>query len=98
MTEAGGGQAAEDADEATQPEPAQEEDELDGAPAAGPIRANTEGLNGRAKSSDIDLGDPKNRLAHGRVAETILTALMITRRQRPLPRQLAQHPPTQSRA
>ncbi|MFI6599107.1 hypothetical protein ACIBHX_22845 [Nonomuraea sp. NPDC050536] len=41
------------------------------------VRAMTEGINGRVKSFDIDLGDPKNRLAHGRVAQTILTALMV---------------------
>ncbi|TDD04269.1 hypothetical protein [Nonomuraea diastatica] len=38
----------------------------------------TEGLNGRLKSHDLDLGDPKNRLAHGRVAQTILVALLVT--------------------
>ncbi|WP_432746595.1 hypothetical protein H7827_18415 [Streptomyces sp. JH002] len=42
-----------------------------------PIRANTEGLNGRAKGHDIDIADPRKRLAHGRVAQTILIALMI---------------------
>ncbi|MFI9239547.1 hypothetical protein [Streptomyces sp. NPDC053079] len=42
-----------------------------------PIRANNEGLNGRAKSHRIDIADPKKRLAHGRVAQTILVALMI---------------------
>ncbi|MCC3769847.1 hypothetical protein [Streptomyces sp. UNOC14_S4] len=41
-----------------------------------PIRANNEGLNGRAKSHRIDISDPKKRLAHGRVAQTILVALM----------------------
>ncbi|MEU4230081.1 hypothetical protein AB0F17_37815 [Nonomuraea sp. NPDC026600] len=38
----------------------------------------TEGLNGRLKSHDLDLSDPKNRLAHGRVAQTILAALRVT--------------------
>lgn len=42
------------------------------------VRANTEGLNGRLKGHDLDLGDPKNRLAHGRVAQTILVALLVT--------------------
>ncbi|WP_433367417.1 hypothetical protein [Streptosporangium sp. CA-115845] len=37
----------------------------------------TEGLNGRLKGHDLDLGDPKNRLAHGRVAQTILIALLV---------------------
>jgi hypothetical protein len=34
-------------------------------------------LNGRAKSHGIDIADPRRRLAHGRVAQTILLALMI---------------------
>ncbi|TDC99073.1 hypothetical protein E1292_32945 [Nonomuraea deserti] len=42
------------------------------------VRANTEGLNGRIKGHNLDLGDPKNRLAHGRVAQTILVALLVT--------------------
>lgn len=42
-----------------------------------PGRANIEGLNGRIKGRDIDVADPRNRLAHGRVAQTILLALMI---------------------
>ncbi|MEV5508565.1 hypothetical protein [Streptomyces orinoci] len=42
-----------------------------------PIRANNEGLNGRAKSHRINLTDASKRLAHGRVAQTILIALMI---------------------
>ncbi|MEV5500559.1 hypothetical protein AB0M50_34685 [Nonomuraea fuscirosea] len=42
------------------------------------VRANTEGINGRIKGHDLDLGDPKNRLAHGRVAQTILVALLVT--------------------
>ncbi|WP_143121016.1 hypothetical protein [Streptosporangium canum] len=41
------------------------------------IRANTEGVNGRIKGHHIDIGDPMNRLAHGRVAQTLLTALMV---------------------
>ncbi|MEV4383058.1 hypothetical protein [Streptosporangium sp. NPDC049644] len=35
------------------------------------IRANTEGVNGRGKGHHIDIGDPMNRLAHGRVAQTL---------------------------
>lgn len=42
-----------------------------------PIRANNEGLNGRAKSHRIDISRPEKRLAHRRVAQTILVALMI---------------------
>ncbi|WP_327129408.1 hypothetical protein [Streptomyces sp. NBC_01727] len=42
-----------------------------------PGRANIEGLNGRIKSHHIDVADPKKRLAHGRVAQAILLALMI---------------------
>ncbi|MEU1394045.1 MULTISPECIES: hypothetical protein [unclassified Nonomuraea] len=41
------------------------------------VRANTEGINGRVKGHDLDLGNPKNRLAHGRVAQTILAALIV---------------------
>ncbi|WP_431916396.1 hypothetical protein [Nonomuraea jabiensis] len=41
-------------------------------------RAMTEGLNGRLKGHDLDVSDPKNRLAHGRVAQTILVALLVT--------------------
>ncbi|MER7506192.1 DUF6461 domain-containing protein [Nonomuraea pusilla] len=36
-----------------------------------------EGINGRLEGHHIDLGDPKNRLAHGRVAQTLLAALMV---------------------
>jgi hypothetical protein len=42
-----------------------------------PIRANNEGINGRAKSHRVDLADPKRRLAHGRAAQTLLVALML---------------------
>ncbi|WP_329139772.1 hypothetical protein OG552_34405 [Streptomyces sp. NBC_01476] len=42
-----------------------------------PERANIEGPNGRAKSHSIDTSDPPKRLAHGRVAQSILLALMI---------------------
>lgn len=42
-----------------------------------PVRANNEGINGRAKSHHVDIAEPKKRLAHGRTAQTILIALMI---------------------
>ncbi len=42
------------------------------------VRANTEGINGRLKSFDLNLGEPKNRPAHGRVAQTLLIALIVT--------------------
>ncbi|MBE1587823.1 hypothetical protein ACFPOI_40025 [Nonomuraea angiospora] len=42
------------------------------------VRANTEGLNGRVKEHHLHLGDPKSRLAHGRVTQTILVALLVT--------------------
>ncbi|MER6579689.1 hypothetical protein [Nonomuraea sp. NPDC001023] len=42
------------------------------------VHANTEGINGRLKGHGPDLGNPKNRLAHGRVAQTILIALLVT--------------------
>ncbi|MGP3931321.1 hypothetical protein [Nonomuraea sp. KM88] len=41
------------------------------------VRAMTEGLNGRLKRHDLDLSDPKSRLAHGRIAQTILVALLV---------------------
>ncbi|MCK2213308.1 hypothetical protein MF672_005790 [Actinomadura sp. ATCC 31491] len=43
-----------------------------------PVRAMTEGINGRLKGHDLDLGDPKARLARGRVAQSILVALLVT--------------------
>ncbi|WP_327425455.1 hypothetical protein OG963_00860 [Streptomyces sp. NBC_01707] len=42
-----------------------------------PERANIEGANGRLKSHGINIADPSKRLAHGRVAQTILLALMV---------------------
>ncbi|MEV8341063.1 DUF5958 family protein [Streptomyces niveus] len=42
-----------------------------------PGRANIEGANGRLKSHGINIADPSKRLAHGRVAQTILLALMV---------------------
>lgn len=42
------------------------------------IRAQNEGINGILKGHRIDIAEPKNRLAHGRVAQTLLVALMVT--------------------
>ncbi|WP_282702714.1 hypothetical protein [Streptomyces sp. CC219B] len=42
-----------------------------------PARANIKGLNSRAKSHGVNIADPSRRLAHGRVAQTILLAPMI---------------------
>ncbi|MER7362903.1 hypothetical protein [Nonomuraea wenchangensis] len=67
----------------------------------------TEGLNGRLKGHDLDLGDPKNRLAHGRVAQTILVARLVTVandhfldvwRHIHQPQASPAHPPTSSRS
>ncbi|GHA12406.1 hypothetical protein GCM10010329_39300 [Streptomyces spiroverticillatus] len=41
------------------------------------IRPQNEGLNGTLKGHRIDISEPKNRLAHGRVAQTLLVALMV---------------------
>lgn len=41
-------------------------------------RAQMEGINGILKGHTIDISEPKNRLAHGRVAQTLLVALMVT--------------------
>ncbi|WP_406510945.1 hypothetical protein [Streptomyces sp. NBC_00212] len=42
------------------------------------VRAQNEGINGILKGHKIDISEPKNRLAHGRVAQTLLVALMVT--------------------
>jgi len=42
------------------------------------VRAQNEGINGILKGHRIDISQPKNRLAHGRVAQTLLAALMVT--------------------
>ncbi|MFE0135298.1 hypothetical protein ACFWY6_27560 [Streptomyces sp. NPDC059037] len=42
------------------------------------IRPQNEGINGILKGHRIDISEPKNRLAHGRVAQTLLTTLMVT--------------------
>ena len=43
-----------------------------------PIRSHNEGIHGRLKSSELDIGNPKHRPARGQVAQTILVALMVT--------------------
>ncbi|MFF4158371.1 hypothetical protein [Streptomyces sp. NPDC001678] len=43
-----------------------------------PIRSHNEGANGRFKSDDLDIGNPKHRPATGQVAQTLLVALMLT--------------------
>ncbi|RKN41624.1 hypothetical protein [Streptomyces hoynatensis] len=43
-----------------------------------PIRSHNEGINGRFKSGELDIGNPKIRLARGQVAHTLLVAIMIT--------------------
>ncbi|WP_139151336.1 hypothetical protein [Streptomyces sp. WMMB 322] len=43
-----------------------------------PIRSHNEGINGRLKSEELDIGNPKHRPAPGQVAQTLLTAIMIT--------------------
>ncbi|WP_104817981.1 hypothetical protein [Kitasatospora sp. MMS16-BH015] len=40
-------------------------------------RAHNEGINGRAKGHHIEIADPKKRLAHGRVVQAVLLALMV---------------------
>ncbi|MGW6459130.1 hypothetical protein ACWF94_24945 [Streptomyces sp. NPDC055078] len=42
-----------------------------------PIRSHNEGLNGRLKSADMDIGNPMHRRAPGQVAQTILIAIMV---------------------
>ncbi|MFF7534462.1 hypothetical protein ACFZB2_35935 [Streptomyces bobili] len=42
------------------------------------IRAQNEGINGITKGHKVDISEPKNRLAHGRVAQTLLVTLMVT--------------------
>ena len=74
----------------------------------GPVRKirGTSGINGRLKGHDLDLSDPKNRLAHGRVAQTILVALLVTVandhfldqwRHTTSPKTCPSHPPTPRR-
>jgi hypothetical protein len=43
-----------------------------------PIRSHNEGTNGRFKSGDPDIGNPKHRPAPGLVTQTLLIALMLT--------------------
>lgn len=42
------------------------------------IRSHNEGINGRLKSGDLDIGNPKHRPAPGRVAQTLLVAILVT--------------------
>ncbi|MET8178508.1 hypothetical protein [Streptomyces sp. NPDC005336] len=43
-----------------------------------PIRSHNEGIHGRLKSGEMDIGNPKHRPAPGQVAQTLLIALMVT--------------------
>ncbi|WP_042176178.1 hypothetical protein [Streptomyces sp. NBRC 110035] len=43
-----------------------------------PIRSHNEGIHGRLKGDEIDIGNPKHRPAPGQVAQTLLVALMVT--------------------
>ncbi|WP_119100390.1 hypothetical protein [Streptomyces sporangiiformans] len=43
-----------------------------------PIRSHNEGIHGRLKSDELDIGNPKHRQARGQVAQTLLVALMAT--------------------
>ncbi|WP_338897764.1 hypothetical protein WBG99_21000 [Streptomyces sp. TG1A-60] len=43
-----------------------------------PIRSHNEGIHGRLKSDELDIGNPKHRRAPGQVAQTLLVALMVT--------------------
>ncbi|MFI6286109.1 hypothetical protein ACIBCM_15340 [Streptomyces sp. NPDC051018] len=43
-----------------------------------PIRSHNEGLNGRLKGADMDIGNPMHRRVPGQVAQTVLIAIMVT--------------------
>lgn len=43
-----------------------------------PIRSHNEGIHGRLKSDEIDIGNPKHRPAPGQVAQTLLIAILVT--------------------
>ncbi|QKV92954.1 hypothetical protein HUT19_15290 [Streptomyces sp. NA02950] len=43
-----------------------------------PIRSHNEGIHGRLKSGEMDIGNPKHRPAPGQVAQTLLVAIMVT--------------------
>ncbi len=43
-----------------------------------PIRSHNEGINGRLKNGDLDIGNRKHRPARGQVAQTLLIAIMVT--------------------
>ncbi|MGW0825155.1 hypothetical protein [Streptomyces sp. NPDC002845] len=43
-----------------------------------PIRSHNEGIHGRLKGDEIDIGNPKHRPAPGQVAQTLLVAILVT--------------------
>ncbi|MFI7354798.1 hypothetical protein ACIBTP_12705 [Streptomyces avidinii] len=43
-----------------------------------PIRSHNEGLNGRLKCAELNIGEPLHRRAPGQVAQTLLVAIMVT--------------------
>ncbi|MET8983806.1 hypothetical protein ABZX85_50450 [Streptomyces sp. NPDC004539] len=43
-----------------------------------PIRSHNEGIHGRLKGSELDIGNPRHRQARGQVAQSLLVALMVT--------------------
>ncbi|ANP56717.1 hypothetical protein J2Z21_009828 [Streptomyces griseochromogenes] len=43
-----------------------------------PIRSHNEGIHGRLKGEETDIGNPKHRPAPGQVAQTLLVAIMVT--------------------
>lgn len=45
---------------------------------SGGFRSHDEGIHGRLKSSEPDIGNPEHRPAGGQVAQTLLVALMVT--------------------
>lgn len=43
-----------------------------------PIRSHNEGLNGRLKGAELNIGEPLHRRVPGQVAQTLLVAVMVT--------------------
>ncbi|WP_155059770.1 hypothetical protein [Streptomyces blattellae] len=43
-----------------------------------PIRSHNEGIHGRLKGEEIDIGNPKHRPAPGQAAQTLLVAILVT--------------------
>ncbi|MFI9617253.1 hypothetical protein ACIHCM_37370 [Streptomyces sp. NPDC052023] len=43
-----------------------------------PIRSHNEGLNGRLKGAELNIGEPLHRRAPGQVAQALLVAVMVT--------------------